>query len=76
MDLALARRLSQPASTKIILCVLDGLGGLPKHGTLRSELEQAVIPNLDRLATSLRAAAASPSTTVPVRMSKSDRRFG
>lgn len=51
MDLALARRLSQPASTKIILCVLDGLGGLPKHGTLRSELEQAVIPNLDRLAT-------------------------
>lgn len=51
MDLELARKLSQPAPTKIILCVMDGLGGLPKHETLRSELEAADIPNLDRLAT-------------------------
>lgn len=50
MDLALAKRLAQPATTKIVLCVLDGLGGLARHATLRSELEAASIPNLDRLA--------------------------
>lgn len=50
MDLELAKRLSQPNTTKIILCVLDGLGGLPRHGTLRSEMEAAQISNLDRLA--------------------------
>ena len=50
MDLELAKRLSQPNTTKIILCVLDGLGGLPRHETLRSEMEAAQITNLDRLA--------------------------
>ena len=50
MDLELAKRLSQPNTTKIILCVLDGLGGLPRHETLRSEMEAAQLPNLDRLA--------------------------
>ncbi len=50
MDLELAKRLSQPASTKIILCVMDGLGGLARAQTLRSELEAASVPNLDRLA--------------------------
>ncbi len=41
--------LVQPASTKIVLLVLDGLGGFagPDRG---SELEEAVTPNLDRLA--------------------------
>lgn len=51
MDLALAKRLSRPAATKIVLCVVDGLGGLARQETLRSELEAADIPNLDRLAT-------------------------
>lgn len=51
MDLDLARRLAQPANTKIVLCVLDGLGGLARQETLRSELEAADLPNLDRLAT-------------------------
>jgi len=50
VDLELAKRLSQPAATKIILIVLDGLGGLSQASTLRSELEKAQIPNLDRLA--------------------------
>lgn len=50
MDLELARRLAQPNTTKIILCVLDGLGGLARPETLRSELEQADISNLNRLA--------------------------
>ena len=49
MDLDLIRRLSQPADTKVILCVLDGLGGLPGPRG-RSELEEADTRNLDRLA--------------------------
>ncbi len=51
MDLALAKRLARPNTTKIVLCVLDGLGGLPRSETMRSELEKANVPNLDRLAT-------------------------
>src|SRR5437016_7315651 len=42
-------QLIQPADTKILLVVMDGLGGYAdaEHGT---ELEEAVTPNLDRLA--------------------------
>ncbi|MBA4180945.1 MAG: phosphoglycerate mutase [Anaerolinea sp.] len=61
MDLELAKRLAQPARTRIILCVLDGLGGLAQHATLRSELEKAQISNLDRL-----AARSEVGLTVPV----------
>ena len=41
--------LAQPAATRIVLVVIDGLGGFagPDHGT---ELEEAVTPNMDRLA--------------------------
>lgn len=49
MDLHLARKLHQPNTTKIVLCVLDGLGGLERPETRRSELEQADTPHLDRL---------------------------
>ena len=44
----LIARLAQKNSTKIILVVLDGLGGLPVNG--RTELETAATPNMDRLA--------------------------
>jgi 2,3-bisphosphoglycerate-independent phosphoglycerate mutase len=49
MDLDLIRKLSQPADTKVVLCVLDGLGGLqgPRG---RTELEEANTQYLDRLA--------------------------
>src|SRR3981081_3092943 len=42
-------QLIQPADTKIVLVVMDGLGGYAdaEHGT---ELEEADTPNLDRLA--------------------------
>src|SRR5262250_1050587 len=42
-------RLIQAADTKILLVVMDGLGGYAdaEHGT---ELEEAATPNLDRLA--------------------------
>jgi len=44
----LARELAVPTESKIILFVIDGLGGLPRNG--RTELETAATPNLDRLA--------------------------
>jgi 2,3-bisphosphoglycerate-independent phosphoglycerate mutase len=39
-----------PNTTKIVLLSLDGLGGLPRPETGRSELETARIPNLNALA--------------------------
>src|SRR3990172_8982832 len=39
-----------PNTTKIVLLSLDGLGGLPRPGTGRSELESARLPNLAALA--------------------------
>src|SRR5689334_13727790 len=38
-------------TTKIVLVSLDGLGGLPRPETGRSELETAQLPNLSQLAT-------------------------
>ena len=49
MNLELLSELSVPNDTKILLLVVDGLGGLPNESG-RSELEQANIPHLDRLA--------------------------
>jgi 2,3-bisphosphoglycerate-independent phosphoglycerate mutase len=49
MQLDLIRRLSIPADTKVVLCVLDGLGGLPGPRG-RTELEEARTDHLDRLA--------------------------
>jgi 2,3-bisphosphoglycerate-independent phosphoglycerate mutase len=46
----LMRRLQQPAETKIVLLVADGLGGLPMVPGGKTELETARTPNLDRLA--------------------------
>ena len=37
-------------SSKIVMLVVDGLGGLPHPDTGRSELEEAHIPNLDAMA--------------------------
>ena len=51
MDLDLARELAVTNESKIVLYVIDGLGGLPHPDTGRSELEAADTPHLDRLAT-------------------------
>jgi 2,3-bisphosphoglycerate-independent phosphoglycerate mutase len=50
MDFDLIREVVVPNETKIVLLVMDGLGGLPHPGTRRTELEAADIPHLDRLA--------------------------
>jgi len=48
-SLELIRRLARPSSTRIILLVIDGLGGLPHPRTGKTELETANTPNLDNL---------------------------
>src|SRR3972149_5957217 len=50
MDLDLARRLSVSNGSKMLLFVMDGLGGLPHPPPGGSELETARTPNLDALA--------------------------
>ena len=61
MDLDLARRLSQTNGTRIMLFVMDGLGGLPHPQTGKTELQTARTPNLDAL-----AAESACGFTVPV----------
>lgn len=50
VDLELLRGLLTPSDSKILLLVLDGLGGLPAEPGGPTELEAANTPNLDRLA--------------------------
>ena len=42
--------LATQTPSKIVLLVIDGLGGLPKPDTGKTELETAHMPNLDRIA--------------------------
>ncbi len=60
MKIELIERLSQQSSHKTLLCVLDGLGGLPGPDGLTA-LESASTPNLDKL-----AAKGSQGRTLPV----------
>jgi len=50
VNLELMKSLATPSPTKIVLLVVDGLGGLPNPETGKTELEIANTPNLDRLA--------------------------
>ncbi|MBI5569344.1 MAG: 2,3-bisphosphoglycerate-independent phosphoglycerate mutase [Desulfomonile tiedjei] len=49
-DLDLMSTLAQKGDTKMVLLVMDGLGGLPRETGGPTELEAAATPNLDRLA--------------------------
>ncbi|HSH45999.1 MAG TPA: 2,3-bisphosphoglycerate-independent phosphoglycerate mutase [Longimicrobiales bacterium] len=51
MDVTLPDAVVEPDGGKIVLVVMDGLGGLPHPETGRTELESASTPNLDDLAT-------------------------
>jgi len=50
-NLELMKKISQPSPAKIVLLVIDGLGGLPDPETGKTELDTANTPNLDQLAT-------------------------
>ena len=50
ITLDIIQEIAQPSPSKIILLVMDGLGGLPHPQTGKTELETARTPNLDRLA--------------------------
>ena len=50
IGLELVKGIARPSPTKIVLLVIDGLGGLPKPETDKTELETANTPNLDQLA--------------------------
>ena len=50
MDIELLSSLTTPGTAKILLCVVDGLGGTADTETRLTELETAFLPNLDQLA--------------------------
>jgi 2,3-bisphosphoglycerate-independent phosphoglycerate mutase len=50
MDLNVMRSLKRETDTKVVLLVMDGLGGLPDPKTGKTELEAAKTPNMDALA--------------------------
>jgi len=50
MDFNFLQELIAPAKTKIVLLIMDGLGGLPLEPGGKTELETACTPNLDALA--------------------------
>jgi len=50
LELDLMRDLSVKTDSKIVLLVIDGLGGLPMNPSGQTELEAAGTPNLDALA--------------------------
>ena len=50
-NLELIKTIAKPSPAKIVLLVIDGLGGLPNPQTGKTELETANTPNLDQLAT-------------------------
>jgi 2,3-bisphosphoglycerate-independent phosphoglycerate mutase len=61
MDDHFLSKLIQPADTKIVMLVLDGLGGLPRQPGGKTELETACTPHMDDL-----ASRSSLGLTVPV----------
>ena len=49
-DLDMIRSLTQKTGSKIVLLVMDGLGGLPRETLGPTELEAADTPHMNRLA--------------------------
>ena len=60
IDLPFLADICRPTSSKIVLLVVDGLGGAPNPETKKSELETAKLPNLDKLANRSAAGVTTP----------------
>ena len=63
IDFPYIKDIARETPGKIVMLVVDGLGGLPLPETGRSELETAVLPNLDALARSSAAGLTTPVAT-------------
>ena len=50
IDFPYIQDLCRKTESKIVMLVVDGLGGAPHPDTGKSEMEVAVTPNLDKLA--------------------------
>lgn len=50
MNLEFLKKLIVPAETKIVMLIMDGLGGLPSEPGGKTELETAYTPNMNTLA--------------------------
>ena len=61
MNSDLLSKLIQPAQTRIVMLIMDGLGGLPRERGGKTELETAFTPNMDDL-----AEQSSLGLTIPV----------
>src|SRR5512137_276044 len=62
-DFELLKELVSPNQSKIVLLVMDGLGGLPRDLNGPTELEFAQTPNLDRLAVEGNLGLSQPAGT-------------
>ena len=60
IDLPYIEEICRATPSKIVMLVVDGLGGVPHPETGRSELETAKLPNLDRLAGQSAAGLTTP----------------
>ncbi len=61
IDLPFLDEIARPTPSRIIMLVVDGLGGAPHPDTRKTELETARLPNLDAL-----AAQSATGLTTPV----------
>lgn len=61
MNYELLRKLIVPAETKIVMLIMDGLGGLPAAPGGKTELETAHTPNLNTLASRSALGLSSPA---------------
>jgi len=60
LDIKNFKTLSRYTDSKILMLVIDGLGGLPHRQTAKTELECANIPNLDKLTQESTTGIATP----------------
>ncbi len=61
MNLEFLKKLIVPAKTKIVMLIMDGLGGLPSEPGGKTELETAHTPNMDALAQRSALGLSSPA---------------